>query len=54
MVKLPDKSCREDHGFLIIARDHNEDYSVPPRLSPPVMKETLNHRRVSFRVAILQ
>ena len=50
-LKLPDKSCPEDHLFLNLPRDHNEGYNVPPQLFPPV-EENLNHRRVF--VAILQ
>ena len=46
IVNLPYKLCREEHLFLILPRDHNKGYNIPPRLSPPV-KGILNRRRVS-------
>ena len=45
-MKLPEKSCREEHLFLILPRDHNEGYIIPPQLFSPV-KGTLNRRRIS-------
>ena len=51
IVKLPDKSCRENHRFLIIPRDHNEGYNYLPDYLHPWKNSKSSPR---FRVAILQ